>query len=129
MLMRLGGYNFVWNPDTVTIPEMKKSVSRLETYQGSAIFQWASFLEGTTVELWWEWLSEAQYEALRNQYLSLDPRKWIASQTEAFIVYVTNLGGKYIETGLDEFPYRMDVQMTLDLRSTTSAVTTTSTTA
>jgi hypothetical protein len=123
--MRLGAYAFEWNPDEVDIPESKKTVATQETFEGSAIFMWGDFLEGTKVQLEWDWMPEGMYQSLRGKYLSLDKMRWVSEPTSAFDVYVETLEGEYFETGLHELPYRRKVRMRLNLRNTTSAVTTT----
>jgi hypothetical protein len=127
-MQRLGGYTFEWNPDQATIPEIKKTVAQMETYESSAIFQWDAFLVGTKVRLTWSWMSEDQYDALRNYYLDYQNfYRWIHTEHEAFTVAVTNLTGTFVETALSEQPYRLEVDLDLNIRSTTSASTTTTT--
>jgi hypothetical protein len=123
--MRLGGYPFNWNPDQVTVPEEKKTVAIQDTYNGSALFQWPAVLEGTQVELKWEWMELAQYNILRALYLQTEEMRWIAEVHKAFMVVPTTLDSTYFETALSEQPYRKDVTMRLSLRSATSASTTT----
>lgn len=126
---RIGDYTFVWNPDEMTIPERRKTVSSVKTYTGSALFQWGAFIAGTEVELTWEWVSEAQYRQLRKKYLSLNTFEWnpeLGGTT--YSIVIKYLEGKFFTTGLYEQPYRKDVRMILEIRETMSTTSTTSTT-
>jgi hypothetical protein len=117
-LQGLNGYIFPVNPLKVTLPESKKTVSIVETYTGSAIFQWEAFLEGTIVELWWKWMTAEQYEQLRTIYLALDSVVWDQTSTKAYTVLVTKLEGEYVEAGLEDQAYRFEVKLELNIRST-----------
>lgn len=128
--MILGTYFFEWNPDRATIPESTKTVATVGTYSGNALFQWEPILEGAKVDLWWRWMSTAQYDALKAYYLSLDPVVWHQTATKAYTVYVTGLDGKYIEVLMEEISYRLDVTLELNIRATSTEsppVTTTTT--
>lgn len=124
--MRLGAYGFEWNPDTVTVPETKKTVAVQDTYNGSALFQWPPITEGMQVDLKWEWMSIGQYNSLRAKYLVTEEIVWWPSASSKFMVVPVVLDSSYFETSLDDAPYRKDVTMRLSIRTTyTGAVTTT----
>lgn len=114
----LDGYVFPLNPLKVTIPEAKKTVAVVETYTGSAVFQWAAFLEGTVVELWWRWMTSAQYAQLRSVYLAFNQVVWDQTATVAYNVLITGLEGEYVEAGLEDQAYRFEVKLELNIRST-----------
>lgn len=115
--MQLNNYTFFWNPDKLDIPEEKKVVATSETYKGSAVFQWEAFLEGTTVELWWNFMPDTMYTTLRGQYLSTSKTRWLYSTTSAFDVYIVDMKGKFFEIGFYDFPYRDNVSVKLNIRA------------
>lgn len=126
--MKLGDYIFTWSPDRMTIPEEKKLVAAAATIEGSALFQWEALLQGARVELHWEWMKEAQYEALREIYLSTDEINWNPGAGIIFTIVPADLEGEYFETALHEAPYRRNVRLVLDIRGTTTTSTSTTST-
>jgi hypothetical protein len=116
--MRLGDYGFEWNPDKLTVPESKKTVAVQDTYNGSALFQWTAVLEGTQVDLQWEWMSVGMYNSLRALYLGTGEIRWIAGAAQAFMCVPTRLDSTYFETALDDIAYRKEVSLRLSLRTT-----------
>ena len=128
-MQRLGGYTFTWDPDIMTIPESKKTVGRVKTYSGSAIFQWDAILEGTEVTLKWNLMPSHQYENLRLKYLSTDIIEWVPGVgSGSFYVAVINLEGEFIEVLNADISYRENVVLQLEIRSIASTTTTTTTT-
>ena len=128
-MQRLGGYTFTWDPDIMTIPESKKTVGRVKTYSGSAIFQWDAILEGTEVTLKWTLMPSPQYENLRLKYLSTDIIEWVPGVgSGSFYVAVINLEGEFIEVLNADISYRENVVLQLEIRSIASTTTTTTTT-
>jgi hypothetical protein len=128
-MQRLGGYTFTWDPDIMTIPESKKTVGRVKTYSGSAIFQWDAILEGTEVTLKWNLMPSPQYENLRLKYLSTDIIEWVPGVgSGSFYVAVINLEGEFIEVLNADISYRENVVLQLEIRSIASTTTTTTTT-
>jgi hypothetical protein len=136
-MQSLGGYTFYWNPDRMTIPEKQKVVSVVETYGGSAVFEWAAILQGTRVELEWEFMPDGMYKMLRILYLQTGVTMvWnpeIGGNT--YNVKIIGLAGEYFTTVHHEGSYRRNIKMTLDIRSldaipqsTTSTTSTTTTT-
>ncbi len=133
-MQSLGGYTFFWDPDRMGIPEKKKTVSVVPTYGGSAIFEWAAILQGTRVELEWEFMPKGMYSTLRELYLQTstsfiwDP----ATGGNTYNVQIESLKGEYFITGLHGHAYRRAVKMVLNIRSLSailqSTTTTTSTT-
>jgi len=113
----LDGYEFLRNPLTMTIPESKKTVSIVDTYSGSAIFQWTTLLQGSIVILKWKWMYLSMYDALRTKYQSMDEAVWDTDASATYNVIVTNLKGEYFEAALDKVAYRANVELTLNIRS------------
>ena len=60
----LGGVYFYRDPLNATIPEAKKTVSVVNTFSGSAIFQWPVLLQGSIVVLKWDWVLPVSYTHL-----------------------------------------------------------------
>lgn len=122
--MILGDYTFEWLPDSMTIPEVKKTVAVVPTYSGSAIFQWDPLIQGEQVTLKWNFCSIEQYDALRAEYFKTASVLWVTDQMSGetplnYNVMVINLVGTYFDVHLDDLPYRKDVTLTLDIRSAT----------
>jgi len=130
-MQSLGGYTFYWNPDKMSIPEKKKNFSRVTTYGGSAIFEWAAILQGTQVTLEWNYMPKGMYKALRLLYLQTGTTfTWnpeIGGTT--YSVRINDLTGEYHEVVNHGGYYRQRVKLVLDIRTTvTTAVSTTTTT-
>jgi len=115
----LGSYAFVDDPETMGIPESKKTVSSVDTYASVAVFQWPALIAGQKIELSWSLMEVAQYDALRLLYLSANIITWIpkpATLTYAgasYQVAVVDLSGVYNEGTFHHQPYRFDVKLVL----------------
>jgi hypothetical protein len=118
----LGTYTMDFNPDSMDIPEKEKTVSTVDTYSGSAIFQWPAIIEGVLVTLEWDWMSIAQYNALNALYLSTDTISWNPQYAGIYQVIVSKFSGKYIKVNLNDIAYRAKVKMVLNIRSGPVAV-------
>jgi len=129
-MQSLGGYTFYWNPDRMSIPEKQKMVSRVETYGGSAVFEWEAILQGTLVELWWNYMPKGMYKKLREMFLNVGTNyEWNPDiGGTRFSVKVVSLDGRYFETTLHDSSWRGDVKLKLDIRTVTVTMTTTTTT-
>jgi len=133
-MQSLGGYSFFWNPERMTIPEKQKTVAVAETYEGNAIFEWPAIMQGTQVEMEWEFMPKGMYNALRALYLQTDTTFVWDPETSGntYNVKIEKLSGEYFITGLDGHAYRRNIKMTLNIRSraviTATTTTTTSTT-
>ena len=118
-MQTLGGYTFYWNPDKMSIPEKRKSVSSVRTYGGSAVFEWAAIMQGTVVRLEWNFLPKGMYNALRDMYLQTgvtfvwDPE--VGGNT--YNVKIVSLSGTYHEVVHHGGSWRQKVLMTFDIRS------------
>jgi hypothetical protein len=127
--MRLGSYTFEWNPDRMSIPESKKEVSEVKTYDGSAIFLWDSLLQGVPVTLEWRYMSLDQYDQLRALFLSGDSVEFNPDTGgTSYNVIIVSLVGRYLDVLHSDNNYRQNVKMVLSIRSTASTTTTTTTT-
>lgn len=126
----LGGYTFYWNPDRMHIPEKQKDVSVVKTYGGSAIFEWAAILQGTVVELTWNFMPKGQYKALRELYLQTGTTFIWDPETggNTYTVRIIGLTGEYFGTVHHEGRYRRNAKMKLDIRSLATTVQATTTT-
>ncbi|MDY0324794.1 MAG: hypothetical protein RBQ87_01305 [Candidatus Cloacimonadaceae bacterium] len=118
--MILDGYVFPLNPSTMPIPESKKLVSEVKTYSGSAIFQWPEVIQGQDVDLTWTYMSAAQYEQLRTIYLKDQVVTFDPKYLGTYGVIVKNLTGKYHDGAFHQVPFRIDVEMKLNIRSFTA---------
>lgn len=97
--------------------ESKKSVVNVPTLSGSAIFQWAATIQGVLVSLAWDDISETFYENLRTKYLSTNTVVFDPKDGNTYNVIVEELTGSYIQYGLEDIPYRKDVELILNIRS------------
>lgn len=130
----LGGYTFFWDPDRMTIPEKKKDVGVQKTYGGSAIFEWNPLLQGTRIDLKWDFMPRGMYKKLRQLYTQVgqtfeyDPN--VGGNT--YYVKIIELSGGYHDVVNADGKFRADVTLSLDcralatiLQSTTTTTTTT----
>lgn len=115
----LGSYTFMHDPEEMTIPESKKTVSTVDTYSGSAVFQWPALIEGQEVELAWNLMTAEQYEELRALYISTEVIVWNPQYLGTYEVIVTRLEGKYLSCVFNDKPYRFKVKLVLNIRSFT----------
>lgn len=136
-MQSLGEYTFYWNPDKMSIPEKKKDFSRVKTYGGSAIFEWAAIVKGTVVTLEWNFMPKSQYEALRAMYLQTGATFVWDPETggNTYNVRIQDLAGEYHEVVHHGGKWRQKVKLAFDIRgfeshvqSTTTTTSTTSTT-
>lgn len=115
----LNGHTLEYNPTKMSSPESKKSVSPQETYTGSAIFTFGTYLQGQQVTLEWDGMSETEYQALRTIYLMTGPVVWTLGNSWSYNVVVLSFEGDYIEHQiLYDAPFRINCKMVLDIRST-----------
>ena len=117
--MVLDSYTFVENPQEMDLIEAKKVVATIQTYGGSAIFQWAENVQDLSIVLRWDNITETFWDNLRTKYLSTDSVVWDPKTGgSTYNVIVEDLIGKYIQSGLEDIPARKDVELTLNIRST-----------
>lgn len=127
-MQSLGEVIFEWNPDKMSIPQARKFVSSIPTYNSSAIFQWGPQWVGERIVLEWEYMKEDQYSRLYSRYLDQEIQEYNPdNRGETFNVIVVDMTGELFQTGLYEQPYRENVKMTLEIRSRGITTTTTTT--
>ena len=119
-MQKLGDLTFTFNPDLQDIPQKRKTVSAVGTYTDSAVFQWPALWPGAIINLGWDWMPDAQYDALYALYLS-DAKIVYDPDTggDKYSVIVMDMTGKYFEVVQADSTYRKDVKMTLQVRSYT----------
>lgn len=130
----LGSYTFYWDPDHMTIPEKKKDIAVQKTYGGSAIFEWSAVLQGTKVELRWNYMPRGMYKKLRELYIpdgqTYEWNPQVGGNT--YNIRIIDLKGGYHEVVQAAGKFRPDIVMVFDIRGLNkilqSTTTTTSTT-
>lgn len=129
-MQSLGGYTFYWDPDKMGIPEKRKSFSRVQTYTGSAIFEWSAILEGTEITLEWNFMPKGMYNALRAKYLQTGVTFVWNPNTggNTYNVRIKDLIGEYHDVVNHGGAWRQKVKLALDIRSKESIVQSTTTT-
>ena len=120
----LGGYTFEDDPESMQIPERKKTVATVETYSGVATFQWApsSLPIGQHIELTWTVITNEMYQELRQRYLDMEVQIWQPGDGSSYHVVVADLQGRYVDAVFQHNPHRLDVVMTLCIVSQPSAI-------
>lgn len=116
--MVLDSYTFPENPQEMSLIESKKTIATVETYVGSAIFQWPAEIQGKLVILKWDNISETFYSNLRSKYVSTSTVVFNPQTGTSYNVIVEELIGEYIQYGIEDIPHRKDVELTLNIRST-----------
>ena len=115
----LSSYTFEANPESMDPPESKKTVAEVGTYAGSAVFQWGASIVGQSIVLSWPAMSTTMYNQLRTLYISTEEVTFNPQESYTYGVIVTNLDGKYYKAALNSIAYRKDVELTLNIRSST----------
>lgn len=116
--MILDSYTFPENPQEMDLLESKKVVAKVDTYSGGAIFQWDATIQGVSVALSWDNMSETFYQNLRTKYLSTSSVVFDPKNGSTYNVIVEELSGRYIQYGLEDIPHRKNVELILNIRST-----------
>lgn len=117
----LGGYTFECNPKEMDIPESKKTVAEVKTYDGSALFQWDASIVGQSITLGWPAMSTTMYEQIRALYLSTSEITFDPKESFMYQVIVTDLTGSYFKAALNSIEYVNDIELTLNIRSSTAS--------
>lgn len=119
-MQSLGSVTFTFNPDRQSIPQIRKTVASVPTYEGSAIFQWSGTWEGSQILLEWDFLPSAQYDSLYALYLGTDELVYDTDTGgDKYTVIPVDMTGTYFETALEDLSYRKDVKLTLEIRDYT----------
>ena len=115
--MVLDSYTFVENPQEMDLIEAQKTVAKVTTYGGSALFQWEENIQDLSVVLRWDNITETFWDNLRTKYLSTDIVVFNPQNGSTYNVIVEGLIGRYVQYGLEDIPVRKDVELTLNIRS------------
>lgn len=117
--MRIGPYDFEWNPTLYTIPEADKDYSVVETYESVAFFSWGTSIVGKEVTLEWDRMKEQQFDQLQT-LLELDQETvWtpISGEAVAYNVELCQLQGKFMDFAIHDAPYRDNVKLLMVIMS------------
>lgn len=74
--MILGGYVFPWGPDRFTIPRGEKASSLAMGLRVLGYLAEDAILESKEIVLEWDWMSEAQFQALQALYEADEAITW-----------------------------------------------------
>lgn len=116
--MVLGGYTFVYNPTTCTIPREIKSYSHVQLYSGEAYFSWDTSLVGQRIDIYWEWMQVAQWNNLYALLQADAQTTWQPQDGHTYNVEVLELDGAYLDSSLLEATLRKDVTLKLLIMGT-----------
>lgn len=116
--MRLGPYDFEWNPSQYTIPKKNKSYSIVETYSSVAFFSWGLTSIGQQISLEWNRMPEAQFDQLQQLLEDDEDSVWtpISGEATAYDVEICSLEGRYMQHSIHDAPYRDGVKLILMLK-------------
>jgi hypothetical protein len=118
--MILGGYTMPWAPDKFGMPRAVKDNAVQKIMGGAGYISWGPILPGVVVDLEWEWMSEAQFEALYVLYVADAAVVWaLAGGAPAtdYNVQILTFEGKLFEVAAYDASWRKDVKMELLIRS------------
>lgn len=123
--MILGTLTLAWDPDKWTIPDPRQVVSEVSTYSAHVIFFYGQKIVGKEIELEWEWMSQAQFDAIDALYQADLPVLWDLEEPtdpRMFAVEIEGLEGELFDVALWDMPHRKNVKVTLIILSATEAV-------
>ena len=117
--MRLGPYDFEWNPTQYTLPEEEKSYSVVPTYDSVAFFSWGTTIVGKEIELEWDRMKEAQFTQLQTLLEADQETLWtpISGESTAYNVELAQLNGRFMEFAIHDAPYRDNVKLLMVIMS------------
>jgi hypothetical protein len=116
--MRLGTYDFDWDPVQYTIPVEGKSFSVVQTYDSVAFFSWGTKIIGKEIVMEWDMVTESQFNSLQTILEADEEVEWSPiSGEQSFMVNVCALDGRYIEKSIHNAPYRTDAKLTVVIMS------------
>lgn len=117
--MRLGPYDFEWNPTQYDIPKEDKTYSVVQTYESVAFFSWGTSIIGKEIELEWDRMKEEQFDQLQTLLEADQETVWtpISGEVTAYNVELCQLNGKFMEFSLHDAPYRDDVKLLMVIMS------------
>lgn len=115
--MTLGSYTFWRNPNRFTIPKQERHTAVVQTYANIAFFSWGLFY-GQTVVLEWDILAESAFDSLQGLLEDDIEIEWDPQTGTTYDVEVIRLDGIYVESALEDAPYRRDVKLELLIKGT-----------
>jgi hypothetical protein len=121
----LGALTLAWDPDKWTIPDARHVISEVDTYSSNVIFFYGEKIVGKQIVLEWEWMSQAQFDALDVLYQADLPVVWDLEEPtdpRTFTVEIENLEGELFDVALWDLPHRRNVKVSLLILSVTGAV-------
>lgn len=99
--MKLGAYEFEWVPDELDIPRPEKTTAVQRNHGGVGFFSWGPLFIGKKIVLKWNFVSRAQYDALKAMHLAggthiLD----LSSET----IYIAPPAGSFVQYPDPSYP-------------------------
>jgi hypothetical protein len=91
-------------------------ISEQDTYSSNVIFFYGEKIVGKQIDLEWEWMSQAQFDALDVLYQADLPVVWDLQEPtdpRTFLVEIEKLDGELFDVALWDQPHRKDVKMSL----------------
>jgi hypothetical protein len=122
--VKLGALTLAWDPDKWTIPDARQVISEKDTYSSNVIFFYGEKIVGKQIDLEWEWMSQAQFDALDALYQADLPVVWDLEEAldpRTFTVEIENLEGALFDVALWDQPHRKNVKVSLVILSMTEA--------
>ena len=95
----VGTYTLLQNPDSMPLIKSWRDISWVKTYGGVQVIDWGLVTVGQEVEIGWEYLAIAEFEALETRYLAgavvaFDPGELTTGAT-TYNVKIIGLSGTY----------------------------------
>ena len=123
--MILGALTLAWDPDKWTIPDPKQVIAEKDTYSSNVIFFYGEKIVGKRIDLEWDWMSQAQFDALDVLYQADLPVAWDLQEPtdpRTFTVEIEKMDGALFDVALWDQPYRKDVKVSLIILAVSEAV-------
>lgn len=118
MPMSLGNeYDLPYYPSAFTIPRPARSGAYVETYESVAYFSWGFFTAGKIIELEWNYMPSAQFDALDVIFQNDVGVVWdpgISGLSATYNVEIVDFVGEFHEAvGTETEIWRKNCKMTL----------------
>jgi hypothetical protein len=117
VMMILGGYTFLLNPEKCTMPIKKKRAANIETIGGNAYFSWGTFIAGQQVEMTWKYMPIAQFSSFETKHNADIEIVWNPGGGTSYNVEMLSLEGKYFLDQTVTAIHRGDVKLKLVIMS------------
>jgi hypothetical protein len=121
----LGALTLAWDPDKWTIPDPQQVIVEKDTYSSNVIFFYGEKIVGKQIDLEWEWMSQAQFDALDVLFQADLPVVWDLEEIldpRTFTVEILSLDGELFDVALWDLPHRRNVKVSLIILAATEAV-------